>query len=70
MCRGFSFEEIDTFEEIPTFFYRNAIAIIFPYVRAFVSSVTALANITPLILPTYNLGDLEAPLREKSIVNE
>lgn len=67
-CIGtFSFENVDSVEDIPSFFYRNAIAILFPYIRAFISSLTAQANITPMILPTYNLGELEAPLRDKTI---
>lgn len=67
-CIGtFKFEGINFIEEIPSFFYKNAIAIIFPYIRGFVSSLTALANITPMIIPTYNLGELEAPLRANTI---
>ena len=67
-CIGtFSFENVEAVTDIPPFFYRNAIAILFPYVRAFISSLTAQANITPMILPTYNLGELEAPLRDKTI---
>ena len=67
-CIGtFSFENVEKVADIPPFFYRNAIAILFPYIRAFVSSLTAQANITPMILPTYNLGELEAPLRDKTI---
>ena len=37
---------------------RNAVAILFPYVRALVSSFTANANVTPLILPTVNVNRL------------
>ena len=67
-CIGtFKFEGVNSIEEIPSFFWKNAIAILFPYIRGFVSSLTALANITPLILPTYNLGELEGPLRENTI---
>lgn len=36
----------------------NAIAILYPYVRAIVSTYTANANITPLILPTINVNKL------------
>ena len=36
----------------------NAIAILDPYVRAIVSTYTANANITPLILPTINVNKL------------
>lgn len=39
-------------------FYKNAIAIMYPYVRAIVSSYTALANVNPLILPPINVNKL------------
>ncbi len=35
---------------------KNAVAILFPYVRALVSNYTAIANITPLILPPINVA--------------
>ena len=63
----FKFEDKINFEEIPTYFYRNSIAIIFPYIRAFISTVTLQANIPPIILPTMNLSSLEKPLRENTI---
>ena len=36
----------------------NAIAILYPYVRAIVSTYTANANITPLVLPIINVNKL------------
>lgn len=63
----FDFAEKISFEEIPPFFYANSIAIIFPYVRAFISTVTLQANFSPLVLPTMNLSALEQPLRENTI---
>ncbi|MCU0349271.1 MAG: protein-export chaperone SecB [Flavobacterium sp.] len=63
----FKFDEKIDFENIPTYFYRNSIAIIFPYLRAFVSTVTLQANIPPIVLPTMNLSALEAPLKENTI---
>lgn len=36
----------------------NAIAILYPYVRAIVSTYTANANISPLILPAINVNKL------------
>ena len=33
----------------------NSVAILFPYVRALVSNYTALANVSPLILPPINV---------------
>ncbi|MFJ1378699.1 protein-export chaperone SecB [Capnocytophaga canimorsus] len=64
-CKGFfTFENVNTFEEIPDFFYRNSIAILFPYIRAYISLVTTQANVPGIILPTYNLSGLENQLRE------
>lgn len=64
---NFKFQNVNTISEIPDFFYRNSVAIIFPYIRAFITTLTAQANIPPLVLPTYNMVDLEQPLRENSI---
>lgn len=36
-------------------FYSNALSIMYPYVRAIVSTYTAGANIKPVILPTINI---------------
>jgi preprotein translocase subunit SecB len=66
-CIGFfQFENVHTIDKIPSFFYRNAIAILFPYLRAFVSMVTLQANVSPVVLPTFNLGELEGPLQENT----
>lgn len=69
-CVGqFKFENANSLEEIPPFFYRNAIAILFPYLRAFVSMVTLQANVPPVVLPTLNLSDLEQPLQQNTKIN-
>lgn len=63
-CKGiFKFENVSSFEEIPDFFYRNSIAILFPYVRAYLSLVTTQANVPGIILPTLNLSNLETELK-------
>ena len=36
----------------------NAIAILYPYIRAIVSTYSAAANVTPLILPAINVNKL------------
>lgn len=64
----FKFNSKIELDNIPTYFYKNSIAIIFPYLRAFISTVTLQANIPALLLPTLNLSSLEEPLREKTIV--
>lgn len=66
-CVGvFNFVDIDSLQDIPEFFYRNSIAILFPYMRAYVSMVTNQANIVPIMLPTLNLTSLEKPLKENT----
>lgn len=67
-CNGnFVIPNAKSIDDIPEFFYRNAMAILFPYLRAFISVLTLQANIPPLVLPTYNLSELEKPLRENTI---
>lgn len=39
-------------------FEPNAIAILYPYIRAIVSTYTASANVNPLILPPINVNNL------------
>ncbi|MBM1106045.1 protein-export chaperone SecB [Aurantibacter crassamenti] len=64
----FKFENAKELKDIPTFFYRNAIAIFFPYLRAYVSLVSNQANHTAFILPTLNLSNLETPLKANTII--
>lgn len=66
-CKGiFKFENVLSFGEIPDFFYRNCIAILFPYVRAYISLVTTQANVPGIILPTLNLSNLETKLKNNT----
>lgn len=63
----FSFSEINGFGDIPAYFYNNSIAILFPYIRAFVSTLTLQANIPPILLPTLNLSDLKERLIKNTV---
>lgn len=64
-CKGiFKFD----IEDMPEFFYRNSIAILFPYVRAYISLVTTQANVPGIILPTLNLSGLEQELKQNTII--
>lgn len=64
-CVGiFEFQNVEGFNDIPSFFYKNALALLFPYLRAFISTVTIQINKPPLILPTFNLSSLESVLIE------
>jgi len=54
-------------EDIPDYFYANSIAIVFPYVRAFISTVSLQAGVRPaIILPTLNLSSLRDRLRDNT----
>lgn len=63
----FRFANNISFEEIPSYFYANSIAIIFPYVRAFISTITLQSNYSPIVLPTMNLSSLEEPLKTHTV---
>lgn len=62
------FRENLDYEEIPSYFFPNSIAILFPYVRAFISTLTLQANYQPLVLPTMNLSDLSNILKEHVVI--
>lgn len=64
----FKFEDNLPFVEIPDFFYTNSIAIVFPYIRAFVSTLTLQANTGLILLSTMNLTNLNSTLKQNSIV--
>lgn len=59
----FKFNKPVSPSDIPDYFYSNSIAILFPYVRAFVSTVTLQANIKPVLIPTLNLSCLSSELK-------
>lgn len=48
----------DSSEESIERFKPNAVAILFPYLRALISTYTANANVAPLILPPININQL------------
>ena len=64
----FRFAERPLLSDLPNYFYQNGIAIVFPYLRAFISTLTNQAGIKTLLLPTMNLTGLELTLREKTTV--
>lgn len=66
----FSFDTLINEEDIPSFFYPNSLAIVFPYVRAFVSTITLQANVHPVVLPTVNLIGLTDVLKKNTKVTE
>ncbi|MCQ2209001.1 MAG: hypothetical protein MJZ34_01795 [Paludibacteraceae bacterium] len=69
LCKAkYKFNSPIAFEEIPDYFYTNSIAILFPYVRAYISLLTTQANQRAVILPTYNLSSLASQLQKNTRV--
>lgn len=53
----FEFEKDITVDERNVFFKTSAPAILFPYVRAYITALSSLSGLSPIILPTLNLSD-------------
>ncbi|MBR8712293.1 protein-export chaperone SecB [Porphyromonas levii] len=68
-CRAFfQFESTFSFKDIPDYFFPNCIAIVFPYIRAFISTLSVQANISsPIILPIVNLKKLGSILSQNTV---
>ena len=57
-----------TDERLNQFLYLNAPAILFPYIRSYITSLTALSGVSPVVLPTLNLSSLKDDLKKNVIV--
>lgn len=69
LCNAvFQFKEVIPFDDIPDYFFSNSIAILFPYIRAMVSTLTLQANVKPIVLPTMNLSALKEQLRKQTTI--
>lgn len=63
----FSFDEsVSGLNDVPEYFYANSIAIVYPYLRAFVSTLTIQSNTKPIVLPTMNLSSLGKDLEKNT----
>ena len=60
------FEFKDEIENVSDYFKINAPAILFPYLRAYVSSLTSISGVDTVIMPTINTTPLKNEL-EKNI---
>jgi len=60
----FKYENIDNDDIRDNYFYINAPAILFPYVRAYVSTLTALSGYETITMPTMNLTLLGDTLKK------
>lgn len=52
------------------FFTENASAIVFPYIRAYISTLTVQSGITPIVLPTLNLTGMSETLKKNITIGE
>lgn len=70
LCKAqYKFVERIKFADIPDYFYVNSLAILFPYVRAYISILTTQANQRAVILPTYNLSALGTELQKNTALS-
>lgn len=53
-------------EDLNQYFYVNAPALLFPYVRAYISTLTTLSGINAINLPTLNLTSLGGELKNNT----
>jgi len=67
---NYSFPLDQEFENLKNFLYLNAPALLFPYVRAYISTLTALSGIKPITLPTMNLSQLKESLEANTTIIE
>ncbi len=63
---SFVFDSAIEKTQLKKFFYINAPAILFPYIRAYITTLTALSGIDPINLPTLNLSSLGKELEENT----
>ena len=63
-------EDADLQKFTDTYFTVNAPAIIFPYIRAYISSLTALSGMPTLNLPTLNMSKVGEELKENIVIVE
>lgn len=52
------------------FLIQNSPAIVFPYIRAYISTLTTQSGISPIVLPTWNLSSLAELLRQHIEVSD
>ncbi|MDD3958090.1 MAG: protein-export chaperone SecB [Candidatus Izemoplasmatales bacterium] len=58
LCGHFHIEQWESTLELKKLALNNTTAILFPYLRALVSSITMNANIPPYIIPVFNVVEL------------
>lgn len=67
---NYLFEKSENLDNLSNYFYINAPALLFPYIRAYISTLTNLSGFEPINLPTLNMNNLGDELRKNITVNE
>ena len=62
----FEFKNNTAEKDLDGFFYTNASAILFPYIRAYIATLTTLSG-EPIVMPTMNLINLRDELRKNTV---
>ncbi len=63
---NYIFEDTECMDNLGIYFYTNAPALLFPYIRAYIATLTNLSGFEPINLPTLNMTQLGAEL-EKNV---
>lgn len=66
----YSYDEGQEEDVLGSYFFTNAPAILFPYVRSYIAALTALSGLPTINIPTLNLTNLGNELRENTTVIE
>ena len=64
---NYTFNNKTGLENLGNFFYINAPSLLFPYVRAYISTLTNLSGFEPINLPTLNMTKLGEDLKNNTI---
>lgn len=64
---NYEYEKVKTAEELDNFFYINAPAILFPYIRAYISTISNLSGFKPINLPTLNIMRIGEDLKKNTV---
>jgi len=63
---NYSFDDKLSIDSLDNFFYINAPALLFPYIRAYISTLTNLSGFEPINLPTLNMTKLGEDLKSNT----
>lgn len=66
----FEFKDVVKPETLTNYFYINAPAIIFPYLRSYISALTALSGVRTIIIPPMNIASVGKNLQTNTVISK